>query len=211
MKSKDYLKDLNEIKHLMNKSSRFMSLSGLSGILAGIYALTGAFFVNRIINKIKESSNELERYFIAFDSVITLLLIAFAVLFLSVLTAIYLSWRKAKTHNENLWDSASRRLLINFLIPLITGGFFIIFLVEKEMFTLVAPLTLAFYGLALVNASKYTLGYIRYLGITIIILSLVSLWFIGYGLLFWALGFGVCHIIYGALMHFKYDKKQSNN
>ena len=79
------------------------------------------------------------------------------------------------------------------------------------MFTLVAPLTLAFYGLALVNASKYTLGYIRYLGITIIILSLVSLWFIGYGLLFWALGFGVCHIIYGTLMHFKYDKKQSNN
>ena len=97
-----------------------MSLSGLSGILAGIYALTGAFFVNRIINKIKESSNELERYFIAFDSVITLFLIAFTVLFLSVLTAIYLSWRKAKTHNEDLCDSASRRLLINFLIPLLT-------------------------------------------------------------------------------------------
>jgi len=207
MESKDYLEDLNEIKHLMNKSSRFMSLSGLSGILAGIYALTGAFFVNRIINNIKESSNALEKYFIAFDSVLTLILIACGVLFLSVITAIYLSWRKAKKHNEHLWDSTSKRLLINFIIPLITGGFFIIFLIEKEMFELVAPLTLAFYGLALVNASKYTLGYIRYLGLTIIILSLISLWFIGYGLLFWALGFGVCHIIYGALMYLKYDKK----
>lgn len=205
MKSKDYLKDLNEIKHLMNKSSRFMSLSGLSGILAGIYALTGAFFVNRIINNIKEQSNVIERYIIKFDSVLTLVLIAFGVLFLSIVTAIYLSWKKAKKHDEKLWDSASRRLLINFLIPLITGGFFVIFLIEKEMFTLVAPLTLAFYGLALVNASKYTLGYIRYLGITIIILSLISLWFIGYGLLFWSLGFGVCHIIYGTLMYFKYD------
>ncbi len=207
MKSKDYLKDLNEIKHLMNKSSRFMSLSGLSGILAGIYALTGAFFVNRIINNIKEASNTFESFVISYNSVITLILIAFGVLFLSIITAIYLSWRKAKKHNESLWDATSKRLLINFMIPLITGGFFIIFLVEKEMFTLVAPLTLAFYGLALVNASKYTLGYIRYLGLTVITLGLISLWFLGYGLLFWALGFGVCHIIYGALMYLKYDRK----
>ena len=207
MESKDYLKDLNEIKHLMNKSSRFMSLSGLSGILAGIYALTGAYFVNIIISNIKEASNTFESFVISYNSVLTLIIIAFGVLLLSVITAIYLSWRKAKKQNESLWDAASKRLLINFMIPLITGGFFIIFLVEKEMFTLVAPLTLAFYGLALVNASKYTLSYIRYLGLTISALGLISLWFIGYGLLFWALGFGVCHIIYGALMHFKYDKK----
>jgi len=207
MESKDYLKDLNEIKHLMNKSSRFMSLSGLSGILAGIYALTGAYFVNIIISNIKEASNTFESFVISYNSVLTLIIIAFGVLLLSVITAIYLSWRKAKKQNESLWDAASKRLLINFMIPLITGGFFIIFLVEKEMFTLVAPLTLAFYGLALVNASKYTLSYIRYLGLTIIAFGLISLWFIGYGLLFWALGFGVCHIIYGALMHFKYDKK----
>ena len=114
MESKDYLQDINEIKKLMNKSSRFMSLSGLSGILAGIYALTGAFFVNRIINNIKEASNALEKFIIEFDSVLTLILIAFGVLFLSVITAIYLSWRKAKKYNERLWDSASKRLLINF-------------------------------------------------------------------------------------------------
>jgi hypothetical protein len=206
MKSKDYLKDLDEIKNLMNKSSRFMSLSGLSGILAGIYALIGAFFVNKIINNIKEASNTFESFLISYDSVLTLFLIAIGVLFLSVITAIFLSWRKAKKHNESLWDTASKRLLINFMIPLITGGFFIIFLIEKEMFTIVIPLTLAFYGLALVNASKYTLGYIRYLGLTIIALGLISLWLLSYGLLFWALGFGVCHIVYGALVYLKYDR-----
>ena len=95
---------------------------------------------------------------------------------------------------------------MNFLIPLITGGFFIVFLIEKEMLSIIAPLMLIFYGMACLNASKYTLGDVRYLGITMILLGLLSTWFLGYGLLFWALGFGVCHIVYGSLMYFKYDR-----
>ena len=117
-----------------------------------------------------------------------------------------LSLQKAKKANESLWNPTSKRLLINFLIPLLTGGFFIIFLIEKEILSLVAPLMLIFYGMACLNASKYTLGDVRYLGITLIILGLLSTWFLGYGLLFWALGFGVCHVVYGALMYFKYDR-----
>lgn len=207
MESKDYLKDLNEIKHLMNKSSRFMSLSGLSGILAGIYALIGAYLGYTIIYKDNVISKDGYRTLVIGENgMLTIFAIAFAVVALSIITAIFLSWRKAKLHNEKLWDSASKRLLINFMIPLATGGFFILSLIEKEVYVYVAPLTLVFYGLALVNASKYTLGYIRYFGITMILIGLLSVWFLGYGLLFWALGFGVCHIIYGALMHFKYDR-----
>lgn len=208
MESKDYLQDLSEIKHLMNKSSRFMSLSGLSGILAGIYALIGAYLGYTIIYRDNVISNDGYRTLILDGKdIINIVLIAFAVVTLSIITGVYLSWRKAKTQNESFWNSASKRLLINFLIPLATGGFFILFLIEKEIYVFVAPLTLVFYGLALVNASKYTLGYIRYFGITMILIGLASVWFLGYGLFFWALGFGVCHIIYGALMHFKYDRK----
>ena len=208
MESKDYLQDLSEIKHLMNKSSRFMSLSGLSGILAGIYALLGAYLGYTIIYRDNVISNDGYRTLVLDGKdIINVVLIAFAVVTLSIITGIYLSWRKAKTQNESFWNSASKRLLINFLIPLATGGFFILFLIEKEIYVFVAPLTLVFYGLALVNASKYTLGYIRYFGITMILIGLASVWFLGYGLFFWALGFGVCHIIYGALMHFKYDRK----
>ena len=207
MKSKDYLKDLNEIKHLMNKSSRFMSLSGLSGILAGIYALIGAYLGYTIIYENNTISKDGYKTMVLDEtSMFTLFAIAFTVVVLSIATAIFLSWRKAKLHNEKLWDATSRRLLINFLIPLATGGFFILSLIEKEIYVFVAPLTLVFYGLALVNASKYTLGYIRYFGITMILIGLSSVWFLGYGLLFWALGFGVCHIIYGALVYFKYDR-----
>jgi len=117
-----------------------------------------------------------------------------------------MSANKAKKSNDTLWNASSKRLLVNFLIPLASGGFFILFLIEKNMFGLVAPLTLLFYGLACVNASKYTLGDVRYLGITMIILGLLSTWFLGYGLLFWAIGFGICHIVYGSMMYFKYDR-----
>ena len=208
MDSKNYLQDIQEIKHMMNQSSRFISLSGLSGVLAGIYCLTGAFLAYRTIHFDTSSLGGYQDLIISEFAVIKLLCIATFVILLSLITAIVLSIRKAKKTNEKVWNIATRRLLINFFIPLATGGFFIIFLIEKNIFGLVAPLTLIFYGLSCVNASKYTLGDVRYLGITMIILGLISTWFLGYGLLFWALGFGGCHILYGSVMYFKYERKQ---
>ncbi len=207
MSEKDYLKDISEIKNLMNKSSRFISLSGLSGILAGIYALIGAFFAQRIINNISSENNDLKRFLIAYDSVGTLMLIAISVILLSIITGIILTKRKAKKHNEKIFEKSSKRLIINFFIPLIAGGIFSIVLIDKQYFDLIASTTLIFYGLSCVNASKYTLGDIRYLGITNIILGLIATQFTGYGLYFWSLGFGVMHIVYGTWMHFKYDLK----
>ncbi len=207
MENEKYLKDISEIKNIMNQSSRFISLSGLSGVLAGIYCFIGAFLTYKIIYFDTVYNGDYSKLVIRQETIIQLFIIASIVILLSLFTGVFLSVRKARKGNETAWNSASKRLLINFMIPLATGGFFILFLIEKEILGLVAPLTLIFYGLACVNASKYTLGDIRYLGITMILLGLLSTWFLGYGLLFWALGFGVCHIIYGAMMHFKYDSK----
>lgn len=206
MESKDYLKDISEIKDLMNKSSRFISLSGLSGILAGIYALIGAYLAYNIIYVTQTPSDDYRTLVLYELEMIQLFAIAIIVVLISIITAIILSWRKAKRQNQSMWNATSKRLLANFLIPLITGGFVILFMIEKDVYMYVAPLTLIFYGLALVNASKYTFGDVRYLGLTLIILGLTSAWFLGYGLFFWALGFGVCHIIYGSLMYYKYDR-----
>jgi len=206
MENKDYLKDIQDIKQMMSKSSQFLSLSGLSGILAGIYALIGAWMAYKTIYFDTSTMGAYKNLVISQEAVIRLLIIASTVAVLSIATGIVLSIQKAKKNNETIWNSTARRLVINFLIPLVTGGFFILFLIEKEMLGLIAPLTLIFYGLACVNASKYTLGGVRYLGITFIVLGLLSTWFLGYGLLFWALGFGVCHILYGAIMYFTYEK-----
>lgn len=207
METKDYLKDIQDIRDMMSKSSQFISLSGLSGILAGVYALVGAWMAYKTIYFDTSTMGNYKHLVISQEAVYKLLVIAAVVVILSLATGLFLSIRKAKKNNETVWNSAAKRLFINFMIPMVTGGFFILFLIEKEMLGLVAPLTLLFYGLACVNASKYTLGGVRYLGITMIVLGLLSTWFLGYGLLFWAIGFGFCHILYGSVMYFKYERK----
>lgn len=203
-----YLQDISDIKNMMNKSSQFISLSGLGGIMAGVYALIGAFIAHEVIQS--NSNYVMGNY----NNAITLesttfkliVLIAISVLFLSISTAILLTYNKAKREGETVWNSTSKRLLTNFLIPLLTGGIFGLLLLRNGSYGLIAPVTLIFYGLSCVNASKYTLRDVRYLGVTIIIIGLLATEFSGYALEFWALGFGICHIVYGSMMYFKYDR-----
>ncbi|SFR53104.1 hypothetical protein SAMN04490243_2672 [Robiginitalea myxolifaciens] len=210
MESEKYKEDLSEIRQLMNRSSRFLSLSGLSGILAGCYALIGAFFAHQAISEFNESQGidtMYENPGITDDAIVIRLLgIAAGVLILAVATALLLSYRKAQRKGESLWSDTSRRMLANFLVPLITGGIFCLALLQYSYVALIAPATLIFYGLSCLNASKYTLGDIRELGLANIILGLIATQFAGHGLLFWAIGFGVFHILYGGIMYYKYDK-----
>ncbi|WP_298152830.1 hypothetical protein [Flavobacterium sp.] len=202
MEEKNYLQDIHEIKNLMNKSSQFISLSGLSGVLAGIYALAGAFIANQVLLANEDDYVTLESATFRY-----LLLTAFGVLALSISTAMVLTHSKAKKQQETIWNSTSRRMAINFLIPLMTGGIFELLLLRHQFYGLLAPVMLIFYGLACVNASKYTLRDVRYLGITVVVLGLIATEYSGYAIEFWALGFGACHIIYGAIMYYKYDRK----
>jgi len=202
MEEKNYLQDISDIKNMMNRSSQFISLSGLSGVLAGVYGLIGAYVANALIAKNESGYVTLESA--TFKAIAAT---AAIVLLLSVATAFIMTAYKARRQGEKVWNSTARRLMVNFLIPLVTGGVFALLLLRDEMYGMIAPVTLIFYGLACVNASKYTLRDVRYLGITVVILGLVATAFLAYGLEFWALGFGVCHIIYGSIMYFKYDRK----
>ena len=201
MSEKDYLKDISEIKTLMDRSSRFISLSGLSGIFAGIYAIAGAIVA--LVYLFPRPGEYLTLHSWNFKLLLALLA---SVLILSVVTAYLLTTQRAKGNNEKIWDTTTRRLLINFLVPLVTGGIYIIIKLNSQHYGLTASLMLIFYGLALVNASKYTIGNIKYLGYAEISVGLICAALPGYGLWFWLLGFGVFHIIYGTYMHFKYER-----
>ncbi len=199
MDNSEYLKDISEIKDMMNKSSRFFSLSGLSGIMAGIYALIGASVAYYLV------SISGRNYVILDGKLFTYILLDLAIVaFLSIVTGISLSIRKAKKNNEPLWNGASKRLVSAFLVPLITGGIYIIIKISSNHYGLTGSLMLIFYGLALVNASKYTIGNVKYLGYIEILLGLICAIFPGYGFWFWVLGFGVMHIIYGSLIYFNH-------
>ena len=131
---------------------------------------------------------------------------AAVVLPLAITTGIFLTTRKAKKDGNSLFDSAAKRLIMNLCIPLFAGGVFCIGLISHADWKYVAPAMLIFYGLALVNASKYTRNDVRSLGMAEVVLGMISLSALQYGLLFWALGFGVLHIAYGTYMYLKYEK-----
>jgi hypothetical protein len=201
----DYEKDIASIRTMMERSVKFISLSGLSGILAGVYALAGAavcyyllYYSNAFFGL---------RFQIVNDRLILqLLAIATVVLLASIGTGYWLSARKARKLGIRVWNKPSQQLVTDLLVPLATGGLFILILIDQGYFGIIAPACLIFYGLALSYAGRNTYREIQYLGFTEIILGLLSALLPGYGLLFWALGFGVMHIIYGAVMHFRYDQ-----
>jgi hypothetical protein len=202
----DQLEALHEIRNLMDRTSRFISLSGLSGVCAGMSALTGAaivkwYFSKQSINYYSNSGSQLTPENITF-----LLTVAVGVLLLAFCTATYFTVRNARKKNLSIWDNQSKRLLVNLAIPLATGGAFCAILLYHQLSYLVAPAMLVFYGLALLHSSKYTLSDIRYLGIIEVILGLLASIFVGYGLTLWTVGFGMLHIVYGTLVYFKYER-----
>ena len=209
MEDSKSFKDLQEIKNLMERSSRFLSLSGLSGVSAGIVAILGAFALYWMLDfgqlKYDEHLHVLgssTRRNVAG----MLLLVASLTFVFALVCAMYFSFRKAKKNQLRFWDHTTKRLLVHLFIPLIAGGFFTLILIFRSDITLVASAMLTFYGLALVNAGKYTFGEIHYLGILEIILGLLAGIFTAFGLVFWTIGFGILHIVYGLIMYFRYER-----
>jgi hypothetical protein len=198
-------KDIEAIRSLMERSVKFLSLSGLSGILSGIYATAGAIIAYFLIYYPRSPFQYRIESIQQTEIILQLIIVAVAVLAASLATGYWLSNRKAKRSNMEIWTPTSERLFLNLAIPLVTGGLFIIILLAHGHFGVAAPASLIFYGLALINASDNLFDEVRYLGYSEVGVGLICAALPGYGLLFWFVGFGLLHIIYGALMHKKYD------
>ncbi len=206
MKEKDFKQEISEIRSMMERSSKFLSLSGWAGILAGVYALAGAliaykvfdFNPDRIVFNFTEGGKS--------ALYINIILLATVVLFLALGTAIYFSYKRSDKRGEKLWTSTTKRLLANMAVPMVSGGVLIIIIIINGLTGLVAPFMLLFYGIALFNASRLTIKEVEILGYVQILLGLAGSFFVEYGLLLWALGFGVAHVIYGIYMYYKYER-----
>ena len=213
--NKQQLDALQDIKQMMERSSRFISLSGLSGIAAGVCALIGAWFAHRIIFPGGIPPGTSRTYVDVSDGrgislhdfmghrLFVIALITFIAAFI---LAFLFTWLRSRKTNTAIWGATAKRLMFNVSLPMVVGGVYLYKLVEQGTYGLIAPGCLIFYGLALVNAGKYTIGEVRYLGYAQILLGLINCWFIGYGLYFWAAGFGLLHIIYGVIMWNKYER-----
>lgn len=231
MTEEQSIQALHDIKRIMEKSTRFLSLSGLSGVAAGITALAGAYVAHLRIEHYRAlvtapafaadtviaPSRYYDRSVIAPEALtgiwnqlrLELLILAAVVVIIAFGTGFYFTWRKANREGASLWDSTSRKIAMNMIVTLGASGLFLLGCIYHHYDVTIGPACLVFYGLALINVSKYTVRDVRYLGLTEIALGLINLFFfdiVGYSLIFWALGFGVCHILYGLLMWWKYER-----
>jgi hypothetical protein len=205
--------ELHDIKKIMERSSRFLSLSGLSGICAGICALIAAWLSADVIEKNKDAVRNLKVSIADADSIMygdflnsRLFQIA-VVTFVAALTfAFIFTYRRSKKTNVPVWGITAKRMVFSIAVPVLAGGIFLLALIKNGVFGFVAPGCLIFYGLGVLNASKYTLPETSYLGYCEILLGLITLMFQGDGLYFWAAGFGLLHILYGAFMWWKYER-----
>ena len=189
---------------MMERNSRFLSLSGLSGMVAGAAAFVGAAVANNWIQN--QRSLVVADRFAPNTLVNDLFFLALAVLATAVFGAYYFTNRKARLLNEKLWTDLSKKILVQFSIPLLSGGVFALAAVYHNAYVLVAPGLLIFYGLACIAASARTYKETFGLGLAILVLGLVALFNLGNGLLFWTLGFGFCHFAYGVVIFLKYDR-----
>ncbi|MBL0128130.1 MAG: hypothetical protein IPP83_11885 [Flavobacteriales bacterium] len=208
----DQTKELAHIRGLMDRSTRFLSLSGLSGVVAGVVALGGAALAHYHITRASIPDADILTYGTgggytsADDLLIQLIVDASGVLGVALLCSWWFTWRRGRKTGQHLWDSSARRLMINMIVPLSAGGIFCLALFYYGLPGLVAPATLVFYGLALFGAGRYTLDEVRWLGLSELVLGVIALFWIEQGLLLWAFGFGVLHIVYGGVMYWRHER-----
>ncbi|MBP7407881.1 MAG: hypothetical protein KA941_03900 [Flavobacteriales bacterium] len=218
MTNNDPVQELAHIRGLMDRSTRFLSLSGLSGVIAGAAALAGAYVAREHykallwegrVQDLGSTDEYLPSRWVTegfSEHVAFLVGDGLVVLLAALLGAGWFTWRRSQRMGQGLWDASAKRLLVNLMIPLIAGGLFALALLFNGSVLMVPAATLVFYGLALLNASKYTLDEIRWLGLSEAALGVIAAFWPGAGLLFWALGFGVLHIFYGGLMYLRYER-----
>ncbi|GHB56491.1 hypothetical protein [Persicitalea jodogahamensis] len=202
----DQLQTLHEIRSIMDRSTRFQSLSGLSGIFVGLCAMAGAGAVQWYLTVHQLEYPELYQESLAPETIWFVVLAATAVFCLAAATVLYFTTLKARKSRQSVWTLQSKRLLLNFCLPMAVGGAFCSVLLFHNIGYLVAPGMLVFYGLALINASKFAFADLRSLGVFELALGLVSGFKIEYGLLAWTLGFGLLHVFYGSVIYYKYEK-----
>ena len=207
MKNIEAIETVKEIRAMMEKSSRFISFSGTSAILVGLYALAGSWIARSVLASLKPVPDGYSAPLwlaVAPQLIVTALL----VFILALGTVLFFSVRKAKERRQSFFNKPACRTFFNFFLPLTTGGVFCLALLLNGYVGVIAPVMLLFYGVSLINAAKYTYGSIFGLGCAEIVLGLLCAFFPGKGLLFWSAGFGVLHILYGIYFHVSVERKE---
>ena len=197
--------ELSEIKSMMERSKRFLSLSGIAGIPVGLTALAGIAAINFTIHQswnvwlLPETLN-LSTIQLIWLGVITALMFGIA----AIITWI-LSHKKVPT--QKLASPPSKKFLEALAIPIAFGTVACLLFAKNELYAYIPGLSLLMYGLGMIQAAQHSFQELKRLGLALAVLGLVAFLAPTYSLILWAMGFGGLHILYGIWMHQKYDRK----
>ena len=203
-KHEEQLAAIQEMRDMMDQATRFKSISGLSGILAGIITFVCLYTIYLVTGISPFESEALDRMWLSSSQALILCFISLLIICIGI--GFYLAMRNANLSGKSAWDNAAKRLAFSLAIPVFAGGIFSMLLARFGLIAIAAPATLLFYGMGLVSASKYTLDAVRTVGLLFVFLGLLATYFLAYGLLIWTLGFGLLHVIYGFIIYVKYER-----
>ena len=200
MENKEVINTLNDIKEMMERSSKFKAISGLSVIIVGVLASLVSAYIYFCMGDYHINTPAKWR---------TTVIVALCLLVVAFATVFVMSYLKAKRHHLRFTlDATMRRLLINFFIPMAAGGLLCVALLMQQHYGLVSSITLIFYGLALINSSHFSYPELRYLGYAELVLGLIDCFMVDYAVLTWFIGFGVLHIVFGIILMLKYGRSK---
>ena len=210
MNDKNPIEDLREIRRMMESSTKFLSLSGLSGVFAGLSALVGSWFAYqevkhftklRVHYMIQGRDSEWEDQF-----ALTLVLYGVVILIAALSLGAFFTWLKAKKEGKNLCTPLSIRLIISLMVPLAFGCLFLAGMFYQRLYDFIPPTILMIYGFSLLNASKYVHIELKYLALCELALGILAIFMLHWNFILWIIGFGILHVLYGTIMYFKYDR-----
>ncbi|SDM64313.1 hypothetical protein SAMN05421823_11818 [Catalinimonas alkaloidigena] len=204
----DPLDTLHEIRQLMERTTRFTSLSGRAGMGVGVCALVGMAVLGWHFRSHHLSYTQFMQGELPAASVRWVVGVMSGVFICAVASTFYFTFRNAQGTGQSLWQRQGQRFWLSLALPLTIGGAFCGALVYHGLFALLAPASLLFYGLALLHSSRYTFRGIRYLGWGEVLLGLASCFWIEQAPWCWTLGFGVLHILYGGTLFYTTERAQ---
>jgi hypothetical protein len=200
------IQDIQKIRTIMEKTTPFLSLSGLSGIAAGLTGCLAGTIMMLKIQSVWISRDLLKDVLADYQLRIFFTILLLSALFLATLISFVITALNTIKKNQPLWVISSFRFAENLFIPLLTGGVLLTAFYFHKNFEYFIPGMLIFFGLALYCASQFSKDEIKVLGILEICLGLLSLYFIPAGLILWTAGFGLLNIGYGIYMYVKYER-----
>ncbi len=166
----------------MERASSFTAVPGWGGVAIGVTALiAGAAAYGRPL-----------------DIQFSIWLAEAAV---ALVVGIWAVTAKTKRLSQSVQTKAGRRALLSFMPPLLAGGVLTAVLYQIHVLGVIPGLWLLLYGAAVVTGGAFSIRIIPVMGLCFMLLGAIALlasqvW----GDVFLMMGFGVIHIVFGAVI-----------